>query len=77
MKKGWWIFFTVIGWIVGEFVGAIIAVILLSTEEPLAMYPLAIAFAVASYFILRFVLSRKPDVEPQGFDFETQNQQQQ
>ena len=75
LKKGWWIFFTVIAWIVGEFLGAVVAILVFQTEETLAIYPFAIAFAVASYFILRAVLKRKPDLEPQGFDFETQNQQ--
>jgi hypothetical protein len=75
LKKGWWIFFTVMAWIVGEFLGAVVGIIAFP-EEPLAAYPFAIGFAVASYFILKFILSRKPDVEPHSFEFEGQNQQQ-
>ena len=76
LKKGWWIFFTVIAWIVGEFLGALVAIIAFQTEETLAIYPFAIFFAVASYFILRAILKRKPDIEQPSFEFENQNQQQ-
>ena len=75
LKRGWWIFYTVIAWIVAEFIGAIVGLLIFQTEEPLAAYPFAIAFAIGSYFILRAILSRKPDVVDQAFEFEGQHQQ--
>ena len=75
LKRGWWIFYTVIAWIVAEFIGAIVGLLIFQTEEPLAAYPFAIAFAIGSYFILRAILSRKPDVVDPAFEFEGQHQQ--
>ena len=76
LKRGWWRFYTVAAWIVAEIIGIVVAILVVQTEEPLALYPFAIGFAVGSYFILRAVLSRKPDIEPSAFEFEAQNQQQ-
>ena len=76
LKRGWWIFYMVIAWIFAEFLGAFVAILVFQAEETLAIYPFAIAFAIASYFILRAVLSKKPDVVDPAFEFEGQNQQQ-
>ena len=76
LKRGWWRFYTVLAWFGGEVLGVIVAILLFQTAETLAIYLFAIAFAVAGYFILKAILSRKPDVEEHAFEFETQNQQQ-
>ncbi len=76
LKKGWWVFYTVMAWIVAEFLGAVVAILVFQTEETLAIYPFAIGFAIASYFIVKAIISRKPDPEPTSFEFEAQNQQQ-
>ena len=77
LKRGWWMFYTVLAWVVAEFIGVVFAILVFQTEETLALYLFAIIFAVASYFILKAVLSRKPDVDETAFEFENQNQPQQ
>jgi len=75
LKKGWWKFYTVIGWFGGEIIGIVLSIMIFQTEETLALLPLGYAFAIGSYFILKAVLSKKPDVETPAFEFEGQNQQ--
>lgn len=62
LKSGTWILYTVLAWIGAEFVGALTGILLLGQENILVAYLLAIGFAVASYFIIRNVLQKKPDV---------------
>jgi hypothetical protein len=69
-EKRWWKFYTVIGWFGGEIIGIVLSILIFQTEETLALLPLGYAFAIGSYFILRAVLSKKPDVETPGFEFE-------
>ena len=76
LKKGWWKFYTVIGWFGGEIIGIVLSILIFQTEETLALLPLGYAFAIASYFILRAVLSKKPDFVDPAFEFEGQQQQQ-
>ena len=76
LKKGWWKFYTVIAWFGAEVLGIVLSIIIFQTEEILGLVFLGYAFAVASYFILKAVLSRKPDVVDAAFEFEAQNQPQ-
>jgi hypothetical protein len=75
LKKGWWKFYTVLGWFGGEILGIVLSILIFQTEETLALLPLGYAFAIASYFILKAILSKKPDIETTAFEFEGQNQQ--
>jgi hypothetical protein len=75
LKKGWWKFYTVIGWFGGEIIGIVLSILLFQTEDTFALLPLGYAFAIGSYLILRAILSRKPDIETPAFEFEGQNQQ--
>jgi|SRR6186713_2384543 len=75
LKKGWWKFYTVIGWFTGEIIGIVLSILIFQTDDTFALLPLGYAFAIASYFILRAVLSKKPDVETTAFEFERQNPQ--
>ncbi|HKC36333.1 MAG TPA: hypothetical protein VKB95_09740 [Chitinophagaceae bacterium] len=76
LKRGWWRFYTVLAWVAAEFIGAVAAILIFQSEATLAVYLFAIVFAVASYFLLKAILSRKPDVEQPSFEFEGQDQQQ-
>jgi hypothetical protein len=76
LKRGWWIFYTVIAWFGAEIMGIILAILVFQTEEILALLPFAWGFAVGSYFVLKAVLSRKPDPIDPAFEFEAQPQQQ-
>ena len=75
LKKGWWKFYTVIAWFGPEVLGIVLSILIFQTEEILGLVFLGYAFAIASYFILKAVLSKKPDIETPAFEFEGQNQQ--
>ena len=66
----------VIAWIGAEVFGIVLSILIFQTDETFALLPLGYAFAIASYFILKAVLSKRPDAET-AFEFEGQNQQQQ
>ena len=74
LKKGWWKFYTVICWFGGEIIGIVLSILILKTDDTFALLPLGYAFAIGSYFILKAVLSKKPDVETTAFEFEGQSQ---
>ena len=74
LKRGWWRFYTVIAWFGAEIMGIVVSMLIFQTEETLAYLPLGYAFAIASYFILKASLSKRPDVET-AFEFEGQHQQ--
>jgi len=75
LKRGWWRFYTVLAWFGAEIMGIVLAILIFQTEETMALLPLGWGFAIASYFILRAVLSKRPDVET-AFEFERQEQPQ-
>jgi len=75
LKKGWWKFYTVIGWFGGEIVGIVLSILIFQTDDTLSLLPLGYACAIGSYFILKAVLSKRPDVETPAFEFEGQHQQ--
>lgn len=68
-KPGPWKLYTVLAWIGGEIVGAILSVVLFKSEDYIAMLPMAIMGAIGGYLIVRATLSRMPDKE-EGFEFE-------
>jgi hypothetical protein len=69
-KKGTWILFTVLGWIIGEVIGILIAISAFNAEDYIAMLPMALLGAVTGYFVVRMILSRMPDKPEEGFEFE-------
>ena len=76
LKRGWWRFYTVLAWIIGEIIGVVVALLIFQTEEvSVAIYLFAIAFAVGGYFVVKTIVSRKPDVD-HSFEFENKNQHQ-
>ena len=69
-KPGMWKLFTVLAWIVGEFVGIMIAIVGFHNEDYISMLPLALGGAVGGYLIVRAILSNMPDKPDEGFEFE-------
>ncbi len=62
LKPGTWKLYTVLAWIAGEFVGAVLGVLIFGPENIVSIILLAIAGAVTGYFIIRASLSKRPDV---------------
>ena len=62
LKPGTWKLFTVLAWIAGEFVGAIIGLLIFSQDNIFSIILVAIAGAVTGYFIIKANLSKRPDV---------------
>lgn len=69
-KAGLWKLYTVLAWIVGEILGAFLAVIIMHSDDYLSMFPLAIMGAIGGYLIIRAILSNMPDKPEEGFEFE-------
>jgi hypothetical protein len=61
LKPGLWILYTVLAWIGAEIIG-FFSGILLFDENIIIAYLLGISFAIASYFILKNILEKKPDL---------------
>ena len=62
LKPGAWKFYTVLAWIAGEFVGAVIGVLIFGTENLFSVFMVAVAGAISGYFIIKANLSKRPDV---------------
>jgi hypothetical protein len=69
LKKGWWKFYMIIAWLGAEFIGAFLSILFFGAEDILSMMPLAYALAIASYFIIKAILQKKPDADA-AFEFE-------
>jgi outer membrane lipoprotein SlyB len=62
LKPGTWKIYTVLAWIAGEFIGAIIGVLIFGTNNFFSVVLVAIAGAVTGYLILKANLSKRPDL---------------
>jgi hypothetical protein len=62
LKPGTWKIYTVLAWIAGEFIGAIIGVLIFGTNNFFSIVLVAIAGAVTGYLILKANLSKRPDL---------------
>lgn len=70
-KKGLWKLYTVLAWLGGEFVGILLGIILFGQEKIIAAVLLGYAIALATYFIIKETLLKRPDVtDDNAFDFE-------
>ncbi len=63
LKPGPWKLYTVLAWFGAEIVGAIIGVALFGQDALLPAIGLGLCCAVASYFILRSSLAKRPDAD--------------
>ena len=62
LKPGTWKLYFVLAWIAGEFIGAIIGVLIFGTNNFWSVVLVAIAGAVTGYLILKANLSKRPDL---------------
>lgn len=61
LKPGSWKLYTVLAWIAGEFIGAVIGVLTFGPDNIISVILLAIAGAVTGYLIVKANLSKRPD----------------
>ena len=62
LKPGIWKLYTVLAWIAGEFLGAVVGVLIFGTDNIFSVFLVAVAGAVTGYFIIKANLSKRPDV---------------
>ena len=62
LKPGIWKLYLVLAWIAGEFVGAIIGVLIFGMNNIISVELVAVAGAVTGYVLLKANLSKKPDL---------------
>ncbi|HEY8687761.1 MAG TPA: hypothetical protein VIM07_00890 [Chitinophagaceae bacterium] len=62
LKSSTWKLYFVLAWIAGEFVGAIIGVLIFGTNNIISVELVAVAGAVTGYVILKANLKKKPDL---------------
>jgi len=62
LKPGIWKLYTVLAWIAGEFLGAVVGVLIFGTDNIFSVILVAVAGAVTGYFIIKANLSKRPDV---------------
>ncbi len=62
LKSGTWILYSVLCWIGFEVVGVVIGIMAFGQDNLIPIYILALVLAVSSYFFIRSILNKKPDV---------------
>lgn len=68
LKPGTWKLYTVLAWIAGEFVGAVIGVFFFGVNNLVSVALVAIAGAITGYLFLKSTLSKKPDIMQDDID---------
>lgn len=61
LKAGWWQFYTVLAWLAGEFVGAVIGVMIFGVNNFISVILVALAGAITGFLILKAKLTKIPD----------------
>ena len=62
LKPGTWKLYLILAWIAGEFVGAIIGIMIFGTNNIISVELVAVAGAVTGYVVLKANLKKKPDL---------------
>jgi hypothetical protein len=65
LSSGWWRFYTVIAWLLFEFIGAIIGIIIFDKTNFVSIVLVAYASAITSFYILKAYLNKLPDYFPE------------
>lgn len=62
LQPGRWKLYMVLAWIAGEFVGAIIGIMIFGMNNIISVELVAVAGAVTGYLIIKSNLSKRPDL---------------
>ena len=62
LKPGPWKLYTVLAWIAGEFIGAVIGVMMFGTDNIISVMLIALAGAITGFLVLKRNLTKRPDV---------------
>jgi hypothetical protein len=65
LKTGWWKFYTIIAWILFEFIGIFIGLLIFDRTNIVSIILVGYAAAITSYFILKAYLNKLPDYFPE------------
>ncbi|MDE3212892.1 MAG: hypothetical protein KGM98_06630 [Bacteroidota bacterium] len=68
LKRGQWILYTIIGWVLSDFLGVFVGLLIFSPDNLISLMLVGIAFAVTSFFIIRAQLEKLPDVDEGDVD---------
>ena len=61
LSAGWWKLYAVLAWFFAEFIGIFIG-LLLFPDTMLAYVLIGYAFATGAYYLLKYILNKKPDL---------------
>jgi hypothetical protein len=62
LRPSTWKLYTVLAWIAGEFVGAVIGMLIFGAKNLFSVILVAIAGAITGYVLIKANLSKRPDV---------------
>lgn len=65
-----WKFYTILSWIITEFIGVIVGLMIFEKDNLVSIGLIGFTFAITSYFIIKAQLNKLPD---QGFDDDINN----
>jgi len=68
LKSATWKIYTILAWIAGEFMGAIIGLLIFGINNLFSVILVGIAGAFTGYVILKSFLSKKPDMPEEDID---------
>lgn len=62
LKPGKWKLYTVLAWIAGEFLGAIIGVLIFGTDNIFSVIMVALAGAITGFILVKQNLTNRPNI---------------